>query len=259
MNKALVINTHSSNEDCLLIFLNQLGEFKFHHFFDCVYIFTDDRNLWRHKIVNSLPSDINIKSVVYNGNDYFAKQMNDCLSQVEESIILYCNEDYILYDKPDLDILNSIVNILNETDELSYMRLVYGPISHRVEKYKGMSPLIYIPPHSDNSFSQVASFWKTKDFKRIHEVDVPYSIGIKGEKLGHFEAYANKICADLKIAGAVFYEGNERKAGQYHYDSNILPHIASALVRGCWNCSEYEILNEILDKYNIDKKLRGCV
>ena len=51
---------------------------------------------------------------------------------------------------------------------------------------------------------------------------------------------------------------NEPKRGLYHHDSSIFPFIASALVRGKWNLSEYsnELIPLVLE-YNIDLSLRG--
>ena len=43
-----------------------------------------------------------------------------------------------------------------------------------------------------------------------------------------------------------------------HYDSEIVPYIASALVKGKWNMSEYsKELIPLIDKYNININERG--
>jgi len=50
----------------------------------------------------------------------------------------------------------------------------------------------------------------------------------------------------------------EAKRGLYDYDSNIFPYIATAIVKGKWNYSEYKNELDILfDMYKINKMERG--
>jgi hypothetical protein len=52
--------------------------------------------------------------------------------------------------------------------------------------------------------------------------------------------------------------GSEKKRGIYHYDSEVFPYVATAIVKGKWNFSEYpKELEEVLSFCEIDKKLRG--
>jgi hypothetical protein len=56
----------------------------------------------------------------------------------------------------------------------------------------------------------------------------------------------------------LYYYNEEPKRGGNHYDSSIYPYIATALVKGKWNLSEYKKeLGTLLEQYNIDKDLRG--
>jgi hypothetical protein len=56
----------------------------------------------------------------------------------------------------------------------------------------------------------------------------------------------------------LYYYNEEKKRGLNHYDSSIYPYIATALVRGKWNLSEYNFeLKPLLEKYKIEINLRG--
>ena len=67
---------------------------------------------------------------------------------------------------------------------------------------------------------------------------------------------ANIACK--KYCGGILYYNDETKRGMHHYDSSIVPYIASAIVKGKWNISEYPTeLPPLLQKYNININKRG--
>jgi hypothetical protein len=65
--------------------------------------------------------------------------------------------------------------------------------------------------------------------------------------------------SENKIKGLCHYD-NEPKRGGNHYDSNVYPYIATALVKGKWIMSEYSNeLSKLLTNYNIDQNKRGIL
>ena len=247
---ALVINSHSSNQDCLKIFFSQLEKFFDHKIFSNVYLFVDklDRGFETPEYVTIVP---------YEANDCFTDQMIDCLSMVKEEIILYTNEDYLLYDYPQVECIKTIFCELTEQTDLSYIRFVYADIdSFATYTEIDGNDLLYIPPTSQSCFSQTLSLWKTSDYLRIHKEGPKASI--RGNTQGHFESLVKQTCKDLNIRGCVVYSG-EKKRGLFHYDSNLIPHTASALVKGKWNLSEYPELSNMLSDNKIDCSIRGSV
>ena len=105
-------------------------------------------------------------------------------------------------------------------------------------------------------FSQISAIWRTRDLELIHEHS-PKS-GMAFKKAGpQMELVGNDTCRKLDIKG-VFYYAGEQKRGMHHYDSSVFPFIASAIVKGKWNLSEYpEELGSLLDEYEIDPTIRG--
>ena len=62
----------------------------------------------------------------------------------------------------------------------------------------------------------------------------------------------------LQNISGLYYYDNEKKRGENHYDSSIYPYIATALVRGKWNITEYEEdLSGLIKNYNININERG--
>lgn len=247
---ALVINSHSSNSDCLTIFFSQLEKHVDVGFFSNIYLLVD--------ACENIPQYATC--IKYDSESCFTDQMISCLSSIEEEIILYANEDYILYGHPDLEFLSHLASLLKDYNDLSYLRFVYADIE-KLATFTEVEDksLLYIPSYSQLCFSQTLSLWKTKDYLSIHEEGPKASIGIKGESEGHFEVLAKPVCKDLNIQGAVVFNSRNKKRGIFHYDSEAFPHVASALVRGRWNVSEYPELEKILTENGIDTTIRGVV
>ena len=93
------------------------------------------------------------------------------------------------------------------------------------------------------------SIWRTSDYIKLME-------SVRDNKWLENENY-NRIMIELNMKGLYHYD-NENKRGGNHYDSNVYPYIATALVRGKWNINEYpNELGNILKNYNIEINKRG--
>lgn len=244
ISKALVINSNSSNLDCLDIFFSCMEKFVGAAFFSKVYLFIDPAS-------HNFPPYAEV--VNYKPEDNFRGQMISCLESVSEDVILYCNEDYLFYERANLELAEELLNEIADND-FSFVKFVHT----NLEPYEQYKPnLFLINKHCENNFSQTLSFWKTKDFLRIHEKCPASEIGEKGNELGHLEVFAKEICRSLGISGLCYYN-NEKKRGQCHFDSEIFPHTASALVKGKWNLAEYySELYPLLASNNIPINVRG--
>ena len=96
-----------------------------------------------------------------------------------------------------------------------------------------------------------ATIWKTEDYIKLLET-------VKEDKWLETPEYAN-IMNRIGMKGMYHYD-NEPKRGSNHFDTNVYPYIATALVKGKWIMSEYDReLSPILTKNNIDKNKRGIV
>ena len=84
----------------------------------------------------------------------------------------------------------------------------------------------------------------------------PYKEAVKENKWLETIEYQNTM-NNIGMKGAYHYD-NEPKRGGNHYDTNVYPYIATALVKGKWDISEYpnELL-PILNENNIDLNKRG--
>lgn len=238
MDKALIVNSHSSNIECLKLFFKCMERYIGQDYFSSIYLFIDE---------SDYVSPDYVTDVYYNPNDNFRDQMVFCLGHVREEILLYSNDDYLFYETADLDLANQLVDELISSD-LSFIKFCHTDL----EAYKEYKPkLLLIDKSCENTYSQTLTFWKTKDILKIHRRCPPSEIGAKGDIFGHLEVVAKHICRHLDIKGVCYYN-NESKRGAVHFDTEVFPHIASAIGRGGHWTTEYpEELRKIMETYNV--------
>lgn len=237
----VVVNTNSAYKDIWSMFFNQL---EFHLPGLKVYVFTDIEI----PLINK-----NYIQVFYDNSLDFRTQYLNCLMHVKERCCLNMNDDYVLYQSADLQKLNSLKNILLSDCAISCIRVSRG-YNHSAHLYSDC--LYWLDPDMNYFYSQTVTIWKTNVLLDIHQNTPPSSIARK-DNLAQLEVLANTTCKLMNVNGLYHYD-NEPKRGAYHYDSNIFPYIASALVGGKWNFKEYKKeLGVLLNKYDINPCLRG--
>ena len=216
-----VVNSHASYHDVLVVFLKT---FQRHSAEIPLYIFTN-RAL--------APTESDRFQILTYSSENFRDQYMECLLNVPYDYILTFNDDYFLTAPPNYSEISRCVDVLEATEH-AQIRFVRGPnfIQEQCE------PKLY---GLDNKlpffFSQTLSLWKREELMRIFERVGPAGIARKGNEV-QFEVLANSACEKLGLTGLVYYS-DERKVGSAHYESNIFPHIVSAVVDRYWNTREY--------------------
>jgi len=248
MNKiAIVVNTVSKNSDLWEMFFKQLqlyspSDIPIHVFVDP----TDDE----------FPID-GLHIHHYDPKKLYKEQFVSCISEVEEEFCIYISEDYILYDEPMWDKVFEYRDFLQDNPHLSFIRFNKGGVVEiELPKYKGKLDLFQMSNVFPYFYTNQAAVWRTRDLDRIH-VAGP-NMHIAGTDFSQmFEPHATKTCQELNIQGLHCYHG-EPKRGRHHYDTNVFPHVATALVKGKWNMSEYpNELGPLIEEYKIDVSERG--
>ncbi len=184
---------------------------------------------------------------VYNQNDPYWKHWVDALEKIEDEYFIYHQEDFILYDNVNDFELERCKNILKNNKEYSFVRLIKSGFklsTNVVDDY-----VYEIGKQSFPLYSMQATIWKKQEFIDLYK-------NTKQEKWFECEEYEN-ACKNLNIQGLYYYSG-EKERGGCHCDSSIYPYIATAVVKGKWNLSEYnEELRPLLIKNNININIRG--
>jgi len=244
-NICLIINTNTSVQDVWEMFFGEL-EKRFPQI-NKKYIFVDDTN-------HEFGGGYNV--TFYDKNLQYRDQLLECFPEVKEKYCIYIQEDYILYNDVNWEQICNIIKLMEINSTIDFVKLMRGDdVIHPVEQNLTMGiPLHYII-ESECYYTQGVTLWRVEKLKQIFNKTPNSHIGGAGNHT-HFEVIANQACR--KYCTGLIYYNNEKKRGMHHYDSSIVPYIASAIVKGKWNISEYcNELSPLLEKYNINIDERG--
>tara|TARA_A100001201_G_scaffold43030_2_gene43786 strand:+ start:2134 stop:2871 length:738 start_codon:yes stop_codon:yes gene_type:complete len=241
-NVAFIMYSHSDYSDVWDIFFKQtdkhLPEWK------SKYIFVDDLETYPVDI----PSDYTV--VKYDDSLPYQERVASCLSQIDEDICLFQHEDMFLYDPPDVQKLKEYTSILQKDgSDLDFIKLIKGG-EYRDLQYLPYTDLYHIPYDSEYVFAVQPTLWRTKVLHSIYNE-------CQGSNMWEFEVKGSQYCRDNNIVGSYCYRG-EPQRGAMHWDSKTYPYIATAIVKGKWNLSEYQSeLGFILNSNRVDLSARG--
>lgn len=239
-NIAVVTYTNSNCEDVWPVYFGQLDKFLKD---TPSYVFSDKDPGAGYE---------NHKFVKYDNEKPYYLQYTKCLDEVKEDYIIYCQEDFIMYDNPDNIALNRYINFL-ESSDYSFVRLIRSGFTEVDHGLKHISDDIYdantLDPNSF-SFQMQATIWKKSDMIKLY-LDAKSPLWL--EPAADWRGSIIK----LGIKGSYCYNGEDQK-GKYHWDTKAFPHIVSAIQKGQWNTLQYDgMILDILKDYNIDPSVRG--
>jgi hypothetical protein len=244
---ARVLYSHTDYADCWDIYFGQIE--KFMNVFHNNYIFVN-------KYDPRIPTYFT--QIFYDEKSSYVDRLIDCLNQIEDEIIFFEHEDMILFGMPHTSIIASYVNLIKtkKFDNLNprkfdYIKMIRGGhfFSKKVRK-KNIKNLYRISRFSKWIFSIQPALWSKASFLKILQ-------NHKGKSIWQFESSAQNNFRNFGIRSGVVKE-KTKKRGSLHFDSIVYPYIATAIIKGKWNLSEYPIeLGDLLSEYKIDKSIRG--
>jgi len=189
--------------------------------------------------------------IPYNDSLTYRERVSSSLKKIDwEEYVLFMHEDFILYGQPDWKRLDVYMDMLESTP-MSFVRLLKcGEIGGDPNRFwKGLH---HFPEESNHIFAIQASIWKREKLIEVYEKT-------PGNTIWDFEENAQAYCHENNIHGMFHYNG-ENKRGLVHWDSNVWPYMATAVLKGKWNMSEYrEELLELFSEHDIDPMVRGIV
>ena len=227
-----VVYTHSNCSDLWEMFIAQNQK----HIGWPIFFITN-------QLIPNYPED---SQYVYSDNDNYSDVWIAALNKLNVEQFIYLQEDFILYDDVKINKINEYSMFLKDSD-YSFVRLIKsGEVNQKIT-----DTLFEISPSNIFIFAMQTTIWKTKDYidilQNVHEE--------KWLETARYMDYMSKN----NIKGLCHYD-NEPKRGANHHDSNVYPYIATALVKGKWIISEYELeLTPILKQYNIEINKRGII
>ena len=191
----------------------------------------------------------NDSQIIYDNSDPYYKVWVDAVQKFGQDYFIYLQEDFVLYDKVDDEKINEYVEFLKNNPQYSFVRLLK---SGNLGTRKLSLTLYEIESMNPNIFAMQATIWRSSDYILLMNT-------VKSNGWLETDADYRNNMISLGISGVYHYDG-EPKRGGVHYDSNVYPYIATALVKSKWDMSEYDKeLREILTKYKVDVNKRGII
>ncbi len=205
------------------------------------YLFTD-------KVAKELDNDWVV--VKYDDSLSYQERVVHCLGQVEEDIVLFHHEDMFLYDSPNEDKLCEIIDMVKE-GEIDIVKLARASYNENHPLFNNTNhPDIYENP-PDLRFAIQPSVCNREKLIEIYSKTY-------GKNIWEFESNSSMICEYLGIKTGMTWEDGDNKRGMFHWDSNIYPYFATAIVKGKWYVSDYgDSLRSVIEEHGIDINLRG--
>jgi hypothetical protein len=197
-------------------------------------------------ISDKLPENYHNDFLKYSNDEPYYKVWTQAAKKFGKDYFIYLQEDFILYEDVNQAKIDEYVEFLKFNPKYSFVRLLKsGNLLNR----KLSSTLYEIESTNTNIFSMQPTIWRASDYITLMNLT-------KNFKWLENDSYRNTMI-NLNMMGAYHYDGEER-GGQMHFNSNVYPYIATALVSGKWNMSEYSLqLNKLFTEYNIDMNKRG--
>lgn len=190
-----------------------------------------------------------VRPIVYNDALPYPQRLMSCLELLSEfDYVFFDHEDMFLYDAPDRYELQAYYSYLT-SGALDHIRMIKGG-DCKIEQVEGIPTLFRLDLRSKWIFSIQPSFWKRTVLLAVLKENPNVNIW-------DFEMKSQKAVKKLKLkAGFSYREGAKR--GLHHFDNDIYPYIATAIVKGKWNLGEYrEELGSLLQEHGIEPLVRG--
>ncbi len=233
-NLSLITYSNSNMEDVWEAHFNQI---KKHFKSNSKIYFISDKH-YENPVID--------KTFIYKNSEPYYKAWLNCLENISEDYFIYLQEDLILYDDVQIENLKKYISILENNKNFDFIRLIKSGKKFSDEPF--LNELYYVNKSSFPQFSMQPTIWKKSRFIELYKK-------VQAEKWFESEDY-EKACNLLNIKGFFTYSGEKKRGG--HFDSNIYPYIATAVIKGKWNISEYKHeLKNIFKTYNIDPAIRG--
>lgn len=242
-NTPLIVNSVSSYRDVWPMFIGQIAKYYPN---SKVYFFTDsDQGFY-------FPDNYTI--IKYKSNNTYRDQFLQCIYKVPEQIAIYLAEDSVLYAPVDLKAINQFKTAI-ATSDISFIRFTRGDNFTDNVYIPSQPKLTQVDMDQPCGFTLLPCIWKVHDLAEVHQKGPKFHIARTGGP--QFESEGTRICKELGYKGLQYYN-DELKRGAAHYDNNIFPYIATAIVGGKWNTAEYYTeLTPLLADYNINPTVRG--
>jgi hypothetical protein len=196
---------------------------------------------------------VNYTQVIYTDNTPYTNRFREGLEQVTEKYVLLTHEDFFLFNNINYNKIQIYLDTLESNNDISFIRLLKCGETSQIP-FDVANDLYKIPSKSNYIFAVQAAIWDRSVLHKLYKSN-PSKIPSKMEN-PHTQHY----CRNNNINGLYCHNNSVKKRGRCHWDSPVYPYMATGIVAGKWNHSEYsDEYKDLINRYKIDMKVRGMV
>jgi|TARA_R110000851_G_scaffold322308_1_gene488245 hypothetical protein len=185
--------------------------------------------------------------ILYDDALSYQERVYKSLDKVKEEKVIFHHEDMFLLKHPNFAKIQILSNQIDE-GRFDFIKLVKASYNH--QQHQKIHDNIYLNP-SNLSFSIQPTIIEKKVLSDIYRYT-------KGSNIWSFEKNSNNYVNYLNLKSCYYFESKENKRGLFHWDSDVYPYIATAVVKGKWDYECYsEELTELMHEYKLDPDMRG--
>lgn len=235
-NLAFVLYSHSSLKWIWPAFICEMDKY---FPIECKrYSFLDDQ------YEQQLVEDKRFEPVEYSESHNYATRLLECLQYVDEEFVLIHHEDMIFYDYVDMEMFEYYFKIIENNNQFAYLKLIRGGVSN-FEPVLFIDGVYNLQENEQYRYAVQPAIWRKSILIKILENCLNCSIYEMEDK-------ASKYMIENKVPVLFAYNKEDIKRGMYHWDNVKYPIISTALSKGKWQDSEYDIEIENLKReYNL--------
>ena len=186
------------------------------------------------------------KCIVYNDSDSHSVQMINVLNEISTDYVIYCQEDYILFDNVLIDDIQDYLSTMELDKDIPFVRLIVSGVGNGNVVYN--NSLNYVDINLEYYFSTQATIWRKSVLVEMFEksqIDTIFN-----------EPLNSPFLKEITQKGLFSTKVGNQVGG--HFNSKVFPYIATAVVKGKWNLTEYQPeLDLVFSEYNIMPFERG--
>lgn len=180
--------------------------------------------------------------LVYSDTESHSSQMLNILKVIPTDYLIYSQEDYILFNRVNINELEKAIKVLDTDYTVGFIRLIHSGLGADPSRSYD-STYNYIDKSSTYYYSTQITLWRKTVMQQMFEASKVMSI--------FDEPYNSPFLKQLNIEGLYEKKRGDRVGG--HYNSYTYPYIATAKVKGKWNMQEYaKEIEKIKLDYNIN-------
>lgn len=240
---SVLTHTHSKCFDVFDIYREQM-EKCFHWPFEFCYNLSIP-----HYVLSDEPPFINMnwEWVEYKDKWPFSLRVLTGTESISEDYCLFMLEDYIPYQSVSVDMVADCIKVMEEDKDVDFVRLLQSG-APKLEDYN--DNYYVIDPNASYIFTTQATIWRKEVLGNIMNGFVMERPQNEIEMSIYYKYVVRKgLCTTQK--------GNQVGG---HFDSKILPYIATAIRGGKWNTSEYgPTLDRFFKTFDVDPMDRGTI